>query len=68
LRFADRGEARAIDATPSLAELDPFRMRVSRADALTFRASGKVRTKLEANRLLASLIGERRAYQSEERS
>ena len=62
--------AGAIEATPSLAEigaLDPFKMRIGHGDALTVRASGKVRTKAEANRLLASLIGERGAYHFYER-
>ena len=62
--------AGAIDATPSLAELgtlDPFKMRISRADALAIRETGRVRSKAEANHLLASLIGERGAYRFEGR-
>ncbi len=54
-----------IEAEPSLAQLgalDPFRMRVSRADALAIREMGRGRGKAEASHLLASLIGERGAY------
>ena len=54
-----------IEAAPSLVELgalDPFRMRISRADALAAGSTVKLRSKAEANRLLASLLGERGAY------